>query len=385
MQQGAWTDIYALGGVLYHAMTGKVPVQAISRMMADPLKDVAGMARGQYSQNLCQAVMKCLAVMPENRFQSIDDLRSALGWVTTPVSSTVIVNSAPAVAAPRPQAITPAPVTAPSPAMQPAKVTPAPSLDPLANLGLGAATADIAKAKTAAPASTDLDEITVVGPKVTKPKTAPQPPAGKSSSASPAPPVSAPITVEGADAAVATAKKGLSPGLLIGGGLGLIAVAIAAFFLTGRGGTPPPKKAIEPAVADVKPSPPVPVDPAPTPIAVVTPGATNPAPPTDPAPVPGVALPGGPTPGPGSSNALPGTPADAKTDVADTGKLRITVSGGWAEIKVNGETKGTTPKCCSLEVPPGSYTVEFSNPNKPPVTKTVEVVAGKTATARHAY
>ncbi|HNY48315.1 MAG TPA: serine/threonine-protein kinase, partial [Casimicrobium sp.] len=111
MAQGAWTDVYAIGGLLYHAMSGKVPVQAISRMMNDPLKPVGAVAKGQFSQNLCDVVMKCLAVMPENRYQSIDELRAALGWVTTPVSSTVILA--------RPAPVTAAVGSAPAPAASP--------------------------------------------------------------------------------------------------------------------------------------------------------------------------------------------------------------------------------------------------------------------------
>ncbi len=91
MPQGAWTDIYAVGGLLYHLMTGKVPVQAISRMISDPLKPVSDLARGSYSKQLCDVVMKCLAVLPNNRYQTVDELRAALGWVSTPGQSTLIL------------------------------------------------------------------------------------------------------------------------------------------------------------------------------------------------------------------------------------------------------------------------------------------------------
>jgi serine/threonine protein kinase len=140
MQQGAWTDIYAVGGVLYHAMTGKVPVQAISRMMNDPLKPVAAAARGTYSENLCAVVMKCLAVMPENRYQSVDELRAALGWVTTPVSSTVILqrttyaNAADSAAANLARSAAVAPATPVPSAPLAAAASAAGSVDPLAAL-----------------------------------------------------------------------------------------------------------------------------------------------------------------------------------------------------------------------------------------------------------
>jgi serine/threonine protein kinase len=378
MQQGAWTDIYALGGVLYHAMTGKVPVQAISRMMADPLKEVGSMARGAYSANLCNAVTKCLAVMPENRYQSIDELRTALGWVTTPVSSTVILSS-PQNLPPRTQAITPAPSAVSPPASSvPKAIVASTSLDPLANLGKAGNINDLVK-KTPVPASSDLDEITVVGAKAPKQKPPPAKPAASAKTASaPLPPASGPVTVS--ETTAQTAKKGLSAGLLVGGGLALIVAALAAFFITGRSSTPP--KPVEPRVADLKPTPPPPAPAPPAPAPVEPPPAPAPAPST-----PDVK----PRPDDPGSTALPNTPVnpgDGKTDapaVPDTGILRVTVTGGWAAISVNGEPKGTTPRCCSLKLPPGTYTVEFSNPNQPKVTKTVEVIAGKTVTSKHGY
>jgi serine/threonine protein kinase len=81
MPQGAWTDIYAVGGLLYQSMTGRVPVQSISRIISDPLTPVSELAPG-YSPQLCQVVTHCMAVQPTDRFQSIDALRNALGWST---------------------------------------------------------------------------------------------------------------------------------------------------------------------------------------------------------------------------------------------------------------------------------------------------------------
>jgi non-specific serine/threonine protein kinase len=90
MAQGAWTDIYAIGGLLYNAMTGKMPAQAISRMISDPMKPVSALARGDFSPQLCRVVMKCMAVLPHDRYQSVDELRAALGWMTTPGVSQVV-------------------------------------------------------------------------------------------------------------------------------------------------------------------------------------------------------------------------------------------------------------------------------------------------------
>ena len=77
-RQGAWTDIYALGGVCYRALTGQVPEDATDRVRNDPLIPVAQRYAGQASQEFLSAIDLALSVDEGDRPQSVGAWRSAL-------------------------------------------------------------------------------------------------------------------------------------------------------------------------------------------------------------------------------------------------------------------------------------------------------------------
>ena len=61
-RQGAWTDLYALGGVCYRALTGQVPDDATDRVRHDPLVPVSQRCAGQASQAFLAAIDQALEV-----------------------------------------------------------------------------------------------------------------------------------------------------------------------------------------------------------------------------------------------------------------------------------------------------------------------------------
>ena len=76
--QGPWTDIYALGGVCYRALTGEVPDDATERVRHDPLIPVVERCSGQVSAGFLSAIDWALAVDEGDRPQSIATWRTAL-------------------------------------------------------------------------------------------------------------------------------------------------------------------------------------------------------------------------------------------------------------------------------------------------------------------
>ena len=76
--QGPWTDIYALGAVCYHALTGQVPNDATERVRRDALISVSERCAGQASAGFLSAIDSALQVNEEDRPQSIADWRVTL-------------------------------------------------------------------------------------------------------------------------------------------------------------------------------------------------------------------------------------------------------------------------------------------------------------------
>ncbi|MGZ8254361.1 MAG: serine/threonine protein kinase [Burkholderiaceae bacterium] len=79
MKQGAWTDVYALGAVVYWIITGNTPPASVGRMMSDSFVPLARCAAGRYSTGFLEAIDRTLLVRPEHRTQSIEVLRRELG------------------------------------------------------------------------------------------------------------------------------------------------------------------------------------------------------------------------------------------------------------------------------------------------------------------
>jgi serine/threonine protein kinase len=106
LQQGPWTDLYALGAVARFCVTGNAPPPSTVRAMHDDMEALANEVRTlsrdyeglHYSAPLLAAIDWALAVRPADRPQNVEQFRQAL--ILPHVVPTVRAPAAPAAAAP---------------------------------------------------------------------------------------------------------------------------------------------------------------------------------------------------------------------------------------------------------------------------------------------
>jgi len=79
MPQGAWTDVYQIGAVVYLAITGKPPATSVARMINDPMPTLGEQNFPGYTPSFYAGVQRALAVKPQDRVQSIAELKAQLG------------------------------------------------------------------------------------------------------------------------------------------------------------------------------------------------------------------------------------------------------------------------------------------------------------------
>lgn len=128
--QGPWTDIYALAATLYHAITGKRPPDAPSRVVKDEIRPARDAALSAYRASFLKAIDQGLRIDIEKRPQSVAEWRGALlapeqgqvqrNWFGSKRDDNAAADPAPTVAATRPVAsrlppVTPVNMTPPQP------------------------------------------------------------------------------------------------------------------------------------------------------------------------------------------------------------------------------------------------------------------------------
>jgi serine/threonine protein kinase/uncharacterized membrane protein len=88
-EQGPWTDIYALGAVMYRCVSGKVPVDSLRRLRTDSLVPASTAAEGKYDPALLRLIDWMMKIEESERPASVKAVREALNSIETGAGSRV--------------------------------------------------------------------------------------------------------------------------------------------------------------------------------------------------------------------------------------------------------------------------------------------------------
>jgi serine/threonine protein kinase len=77
-EQGPWSDIYALGGILFFAVTGDNPPDALTRMKQDRAPELLERATKKYSESFLEAIRWALEIDEKKRPQNVSEWRTRI-------------------------------------------------------------------------------------------------------------------------------------------------------------------------------------------------------------------------------------------------------------------------------------------------------------------
>ncbi len=82
--QGAWTDVYALCATIYKCITGVTPDDSTQRVFCDELQTPTALGF-KIDNDIESALMKGLAVLQKDRYQSVEELLNGFRGINIPV------------------------------------------------------------------------------------------------------------------------------------------------------------------------------------------------------------------------------------------------------------------------------------------------------------
>lgn len=339
LDQGPYTDIYALAAVMFFAIIKEPPATSIARMVRDPVKPLAERGLPGYSQAFLAAIDKGLAVLAQDRPQTIDAFRALLGIETSGE-------------APRARPT--------GPAQRFATLDRLP--DAAASASTGPLAANAASAADGAPAKTSLSKSPAASSK--------QDPLAKSARR-PKP--------DAADKPAKTskpAKKGLPPwtGIAASAVVMVAAIGVGLYSLLSKPSDTIMVAPAQPVIPDASPLPPP---------AAVTPPVVAATVPVEP-PVPAETVEAGVTV-PAEGVAAADVLAEPVPEPApESFNYRLAIKP-WGTIYVDGKEAGVTPPLKKLTLPAGKHKIRIANPGFQDFTVNLDTSKNKSRTIEHDF